>query len=94
MPQIMHPVTKVCNELDGCSRGAIKENQSKIRLAYVGSSCCAFKAWSCCIDNQKILRDNSSHLSLIEKNEFEDWLMFKVMVTKAETQYRGAVVTA
>ncbi|MCP5161346.1 MAG: DUF1631 family protein [Hahellaceae bacterium] len=34
----------------------------------------------------------SGALSLIEKSEFEDWLMFRVMVTKAETQYRGPLL--
>lgn len=28
-------------------------------------------------------------LSLVDKSEFEDWLTIKVMVTKADTQYRG-----
>ncbi|OEY65736.1 DUF1631 family protein [Marinobacter sp. X15-166B] len=28
-------------------------------------------------------------LSLVEKNEFEDWLTIRVMVTKADTLYRG-----
>ncbi len=30
-----------------------------------------------------------AELSLVDKNEFEDWLTIKVMVTKADTLYRG-----
>ncbi|WP_165857431.1 DUF1631 family protein [Marinobacter sp. JSM 1782161] len=30
-----------------------------------------------------------SELSLVDKSEFEDWLTIKVMVTKADTMYRG-----
>lgn len=30
-----------------------------------------------------------SELSLVDKGEFEDWLTIKVMVTKADTMYRG-----
>lgn len=35
---------------------------------------------------------NESSLSLIDKNEFEDWLTVKVMITKAETLYRGQLL--
>ncbi|RBP33249.1 diguanylate cyclase/phosphodiesterase [Marinobacter pelagius] len=30
-----------------------------------------------------------SELSIVDKGEFEDWLTIRVMVTKADTQYRG-----
>jgi diguanylate cyclase (GGDEF)-like protein len=30
-----------------------------------------------------------SELSVVDKSEFEDWLTIRVMVTKADTQYRG-----
>ena len=30
-----------------------------------------------------------SVLSVVDKNEFEDWLAIRVMVTRADTQYRG-----
>lgn len=33
-----------------------------------------------------------SELSLVDKNEFEDWLTLKVMVTKADTLYRGELL--
>ncbi|MCG8613984.1 MAG: DUF1631 family protein [Pseudomonadales bacterium] len=32
------------------------------------------------------------HLSLVDKSEFEDWLTVKVMITKAETLYRGPLL--
>ncbi|UDL05584.1 DUF1631 family protein [Marinobacter sp. CA1] len=32
---------------------------------------------------------DGGELSLVEKGEFEDWLTLRVMVTKADTQYRG-----
>ncbi len=35
---------------------------------------------------------SENSLSLIDKNEFEDWLTVKVMITKAETQYRGPLL--
>lgn len=35
---------------------------------------------------------NAGELSLVDKGEFEDWLTIKVMVTKAETQYRGQLL--
>ncbi len=35
---------------------------------------------------------NAGELSLVDKGEFEDWLTVKVMVTKAETQYRGELL--
>ena len=34
----------------------------------------------------------AQELSLVDKGEFEDWLTLKVMVTKAETQYRGELL--
>ena len=33
-----------------------------------------------------------AELSLVEKNEFEDWLTLKVMITKADTLYRGELL--
>ncbi|MAA65092.1 MAG: diguanylate cyclase [Alteromonadaceae bacterium] len=33
-----------------------------------------------------------SELSLVDKSEFEDWLTIKVMVTKADTLYRGELL--
>ncbi|BES73474.1 hypothetical protein RE428_44920 [Marinobacter nanhaiticus D15-8W] len=33
-----------------------------------------------------------SELSLVDKSEFEDWLTLKVMVTKADTLYRGELL--
>ena len=33
-----------------------------------------------------------AELSLVEKGEFEDWLTLRVMVTKADTQYRGELL--
>ncbi|MFO8142171.1 MAG: DUF1631 family protein, partial [Marinobacter sp.] len=30
-----------------------------------------------------------AELSMVDKNEFEDWLTIRVMVTRADTQYRG-----
>lgn len=38
-------------------------------------------------DNQ-----NAANLSLVDKGEFEDWLAIKVMVTKADTQYRAELL--
>jgi len=35
---------------------------------------------------------SAGELSLVDKGEFEDWLTVKVMVTKAETQYRGELL--
>ncbi|WP_250656649.1 DUF1631 family protein [Alkalimarinus coralli] len=80
---------KVCNELMDAA-GVLKENQSKIRLLTLAAVAAPLKPGHV-HENQKT-EDNASQLSLIEKNEFEDWLMFKVMVTKAETQYRGALL--
>jgi len=34
-------------------------------------------------------RGGVAELSVVDKSEFEDWLTLKVMVTKADTQYRG-----
>lgn len=33
-----------------------------------------------------------SELSVVDKGEFEDWLTIRVMVTKADTQYRGELL--
>lgn len=33
-----------------------------------------------------------AELSVVEKSEFEDWLSIRVMVTKADTQYRGELL--
>ncbi len=33
-----------------------------------------------------------AHLSLVDKSEFEDWLTIRVMVTKADTLYRGELL--
>ena len=35
---------------------------------------------------------NAASLSLVDKGEFEDWLAIKVMVTKADTQYRAELL--
>ena len=35
---------------------------------------------------------NTASLSLVDKGEFEDWLAIKVMVTKADTQYRAELL--
>lgn len=37
-------------------------------------------------------RVDADELSLVDKGEFEDWLTLKVMVTKAETQYRAELL--
>lgn len=80
---------KLCNELMDVA-SALKENQSKIRLLTLSAVAAPLKPGRA--SEHKHAEENTSQLSLIEKNEFEDWLMFKVMITKAETQYRGLLL--
>ncbi len=78
-----------CNELMDAA-GTIKNKQSKIRLLTLSAVAAPLKP-----GRPKSHQENNNqpnNLSLIEKNEFEDWLLFKVMVTKAETQYRGSLL--
>ncbi len=80
---------KLCNELMDVA-GTLKESQSKIRLLTLSAVAAPLKPGRA--SEHKDSEENLNQLSLIEKNEFEDWLMFKVMVTKAETQYRGLLL--
>ncbi|UZE95719.1 DUF1631 family protein [Alkalimarinus alittae] len=80
---------KLCNELMDVA-GTLKEHQSKIRLLTLAGVAAPLKPGRS--NDHKSADESVSQLSLIEKNEFEDWLMFKVMVTKAETQYRGLLL--
>ena len=80
---------KLCNELMDVA-GTLKENQSKIRLLTLSAVAAPLKPGRA--NEHTHSEDSVNQLSLIEKNEFEDWLMFKVMVTKAETQYRGLLL--
>ena len=79
---------QLCNELMDIA-GIIKDKQSKIRLLTLSAVAAPLKPGRAQSNQGK---SHETNLSLIEKNEFEDWLLFKVMVTKAETQYRGALL--
>ncbi|MFE8070576.1 DUF1631 family protein [Marinobacteraceae bacterium S3BR75-40.1] len=37
-------------------------------------------------------QEGGEQMQLVDKGEFEDWLMVRVLVTKAETQYRGSLL--
>lgn len=80
---------KACNELMDVA-GTLKEHQSQISHLTLAAVAAPLKPGR--TDTQANGDESVSQLSLIEKNEFEDWLMFKVMVTKAETQYRGLLL--
>ena len=79
---------QLCNELMDAA-GIIKDRHSKIRLLTLAAVAAPLKPGRAQSEQAK---SYATDLSLIEKNEFEDWLLFKVMVTKAETQYRGALL--
>jgi len=79
---------QLCNELMDAA-GTIKDKQSKIRLLTLAAVAAPLKPGRA---KSEQADNHANNLSLIEKNEFEDWLLFKVMVTKAETQYRGALL--
>ncbi len=80
---------QLSNELMDAA-GTLKDNRQKIEQLTLSAIAAPLIPGSA--RNEQGRDSSASHLSLIEKNEFEDWLMFKVMVTKAETQYRGPLL--
>lgn len=80
---------QLCNELMDAA-GIIKDNRQRVEQLTLSAIAAPLIPGSA--RNEQGGDSSASHLSLIEKNEFEDWLMFKVMVTKAETQYRGPLL--